>query len=260
MFFTDKMHNVFEITSRNLCYVRLKYFFISLTGSKNSTFYVNTLVFCYYFKKSSKFVFFSIRMDMASFPPLDAGPSQIEVSKKLQMINHNFSSVLDLIETNAWEGYFDKDLNEITLTLVDYAIDKQNTKSDIDQEKERYVIISKLALLSEYWAEVDFAAKNQEPNGLFSPHDLSYESNIAENLSIGAKIKFYFRGLSIMFEVADVVNGKIQLKLAKGQNNKSISKKNLERIQIIVNKKPLQNGNCKFYYEIDTVPPRLDWN
>ena len=199
-------------------------------------------------------------MDMASFPPLDAGPSQIEVSKKLQMINHNFSSVLDLIETNAWEGYFDKDLNEITLTLVDYAIDKQNTKSDIDQEKERYVIISKLALLSEYWAEVDFAAKNQEPNGLFSPHDLSYESNIAENLSIGAKIKFYFRGLSIMFEVADVVNGKIQLKLAKGQNNKSISKKNLERIQIIVNKKPLQNGNCKFYYEIDTVPPRLDWN
>ena len=186
------------------------------------------------------------------FPPLDATASQIAFSEDLQMIDQHFSFIMDLIETKSLEGYFEKNLNQIILTLVDYANDKRNKKSDIDQEKERYVIICKLALLSEYWAELDFAAKNQEPDGFFSPDDLSYESPLAESLNIGTKIEFKFRGLSIMFEAADVYSGKIQLKLVKGQGNQIIPKKNLERIRIIVNKKPLQNGKYE-YYEIETV-------
>lgn len=54
---------------------------------------------------------------------------------------------------------------------------------------------------------------------------------------------FQFRGLSIMFEAADVSDGKIQLKLVKDHGKQIIPKKNLERIKIIVNKKPVQNGN-----------------
>ena len=56
---------------------------------------------------------------------------------------------------------------------------------------------------------------------------------------------FQFRGLSIMFEAADVSDGKIQLKLVKDHGKQIIPKKNLERIKIIVNKKPVQNGNWK---------------
>lgn len=89
---------------------------------------------------------------------------------------------------------------------------------------------------------VDFFV-HQEPNGLFSADELSYESKLAENLNIGTKIMFQFRGLSIMFEAADVSDGKIQLKLVKDHGKQIIPKKNLERIKIIVNKKPVQNGN-----------------
>ena len=107
----------------------------------------------------------------ATWPSLDATANDIVTAKDLHWVDRNFSEVLDLIEKKDLEGYFEKSLYEIILTLANH---KRNEKSDIAQEKERYVIIRKLALLSEYWAELDFAAKNQV--FLFSVKSIAHTS------------------------------------------------------------------------------------
>merc|ERR1712038_1367612 len=85
------------------------------------------------------------------------------------------------------------------------------------KSKFTYTDISELSLLSEHWADLEFSAKNTEVNGTFQRDatGFSYTSNIADRLSIGAKLDFFFDDTPVRFEITEIEIDKMRMDIDK---------------------------------------------
>ena len=113
------------------------------------------------------------------------------------------------------------------------------------KSKFTYADICKWALLSEHWAEIDFAEKNTQVTGKFfreKSFGFSYVSDVADRLSIGAKVDFFFEGKPVRFEITKIEGNKMQMKI---DNKKKIQmvRGYPEKVKIIVNDSLLRKGH-----------------
>ena len=84
---------------------------------------------------------------------------KIEKIEKIRQIELEFMPVFQLICEKEWENQFK--------TPAENALDKF-CESKFSICHANYIDIFKLALMSEFWAEVNFAQNNTTPNGIFS--------------------------------------------------------------------------------------------
>ena len=105
------------------------------------------------------------------------------------------------------------------------------------KSKFTYADICKWAVLSEYWAEIDFAEKNTQVTGKFRREKsfrYSYVSNIADRLSFGAEVDFFFEGKPVRFEITKIEGDKMRMEIY-GEKKIQMVRGNPEKLKIIVN-------------------------
>ena len=132
---------------------------------------------------------------------------------------------------------YKKDFSEIKFRTTFESILRRFQMDKNCKSKFTYADICKLALLSEHWAETDFAVKNTQVNDTFlrDTYGFSYDSNIlADRLSIGAKVDFFFEGKPVRFEITEIEGDKMRMEIANEKEIKMV-RGYPEKIHIIVN-------------------------
>ena len=111
------------------------------------------------------------------------------------------------------------------------------------KSKFTYTDISELSLLSEHWADVEFSAKNTEVNGTFQrdASGFSYTSNIADRLSIGAKLDFFFDDTPVRFEITEIEIDKMRMDIDKKKEIEMV-RGYPKKLKIIVSDSCLRKG------------------
>ena len=106
-----------------------------------------------------------------------------------------------------------------------------------------YTDISALSLLSEHWADLEFSAKNTEVNGTFQrdASGFSYTSNIADRLSIGAKLDFFFDDTPVRFEITEIEIDKMRMDIDKKKEIEMV-RGYPKKLKIIVSDSCLRKG------------------
>ena len=111
------------------------------------------------------------------------------------------------------------------------------------KSKFTYTDISELSLLSEHWADLEFSAKNTEVNGTFQrdASGFSYTSNIADRLSIGAKLDFFFDDTPVRFEITEIEIDKMRMDIDKKKEIEMV-RGYPKKLKIIVSDSCLRKG------------------